>query len=140
MQKPVLISSIKPSSSKKLHLDRMRNDKIFYCPTNDYVKTFLNSKILQEHISMGKHVHNLKGIDQVKQIRIHHITNSDFNKLMIMIQLYLTNQIIASQWAGLYPQKRFTRFSFHQPKYIYNLFIQGETTGRKATPKRFSMI
>ena len=58
----------------------MRNDKIFYCPTNDYVKTFLNSKILQEHISMGKHVHNLKGIDQVKQIRIHHITNSDFNK------------------------------------------------------------
>ena len=57
-----------------------------------------------------------------------------------MIQLCLTNQIIASQSAGLYPQKCFTRLSFHQPKYIYNLFIQGETTGRKATPKRFSMI
>ena len=59
-EKTISNSSIKPSSSKKLHLDRMRNDKIFYCPTNDYVKTFLNSKILQEHISMGKHVHNLK--------------------------------------------------------------------------------
>ena len=29
---------------------------------------------------MEKHVHNLKGIDQVKQMRIHHITNRDFNK------------------------------------------------------------
>ena len=56
-------SSIKPSSSKKLRLDQMRNDKIFYYPTNDCVKTFLNSKILEEHISMGKHVYNLKGTD-----------------------------------------------------------------------------
>ena len=72
--------SIKPSSNKKLHLDRLRNDKIFHCPTNDCVKTFLNSKSLEEHISMGKHVYNIKGIDQVKQMYIHHITNSDFNK------------------------------------------------------------
>ena len=27
-------------------------------------------------------------------------------------------------------------FSFHQLKYIYDLFIQGETTGRKATPEK----
>ena len=60
-------SSIKSSSSKKLPLDRMRNNKIFYCPTNDCIKTFLNSKILQEHISMGKHIHNLKGTDPVTQ-------------------------------------------------------------------------
>ena len=72
-------SSIKPSSSQKLCLDRMRNDKIFYCPTNDCVKTFSNSKSL-EGISTRKHVYNLKGIDQVKQMYIHHITKSDFNK------------------------------------------------------------
>ena len=34
------------------------------------------------------------------------------------------------------PQKSFTRFSFCQLKYIYDLFIQGETTGRKATPEK----
>ena len=33
-------SSVKPTSSKKLRLDRMRNDKIFYSATNDCVKTF----------------------------------------------------------------------------------------------------
>ena len=71
--------SIKLSNSKKLHLDGMRKDKIFYCPTNDCVETFLNSKSLEKHISMGKHVYNLKGIDQVKQMYIHHTTNNDFN-------------------------------------------------------------
>ena len=47
-------SSIKQSSSKKIRLDRIRNDNIFYCPTNDCVKTFLNSKSLEK--DMLKHV------------------------------------------------------------------------------------
>ena len=34
------------------------------------------------------------------------------------------------------PQKPFTRFSFPQLKYIHDLFIQGETTDRKATPEK----
>ena len=56
-----------------------------------------------------------------------------------MIQLHLTYQIIASQWAGLYPPKTFYQIQFPSTK-IHNFFIQGETTGHKATPKRFSMI
>ena len=74
-------SFITPSRSKKPLLARMRNDQILYYPTNDCVKTFLNSKSLKEHISMREHVYWLKGIDQVNQTYINDITNSDFNNL-----------------------------------------------------------
>ena len=55
--------------------------------------------------------------------------------LIIMIQLHLTyHNSFPMGWA--LPHKRFTRFSFHQLKYIYDLLIQGETSGHKATLKK----
>ena len=85
---------------------------------------------------MGKHVYNLKGIGQVKQMYICHITNSDFNKFNNndSITSNISDNSFPMGWA--LPQKCFTRFSFCQLKYIYDLFIQGETTGCKATPEK----
>ena len=34
------------------------------------------------------------------------------------------------------PKRRFSRFNYHKQKYIYDLFIEGETTGKKAAPKK----
>ena len=34
------------------------------------------------------------------------------------------------------PKRRFSRFNHHKQKYIYDLFIEGETTGKKAAPKK----
>ena len=32
------------------------------------------------------------------------------------------------------PKRRFSRFNYHKQKHIYDLFIEGETTGKKAAP------
>ena len=37
------------------------------------------------------------------------------------------------------PKRRFSRFNYHQQKYIYDLFIEGETTGKKAAPKKVAL-
>ena len=85
---------------------------------------------------MGKHVYNLKGIDQVKQMYIHHITNSDFNKFNNNDSIISNISDNRFPMGWVLPQKHFTRFSFCQLKYIYDLFIKGETTGCKATPEK----
>ena len=72
----------------------------------------------------------------MKQMYIHHIANSDFNKFNNndSITSNISDNSFPMGWA--LPQKRFTRFSFCQLKYIYDLLIQGETTGCKATPEK----
>ena len=37
------------------------------------------------------------------------------------------------------PKRRFSRFNYHQQKYIYDLFIERETTGKKAAPKNVAL-
>ena len=34
------------------------------------------------------------------------------------------------------PKRRFSRFNYHQQKYIYDIFIEAETTGKKAILKK----
>ena len=33
-------------------------------------------------------------------------------------------------------KRHFSRFNYRQQKYIYELFIEGETTGKKAIPEK----
>ena len=37
------------------------------------------------------------------------------------------------------PKRRFSRFNYHQQKYIYDLFIEAETTGKKAVLKKVAL-
>ena len=40
-------------------------------------------------------------------------------------------------WA--FPKRRFCRFNYCQQKYIYDLFIEGEKTDKKAAPKKVAL-
>ena len=40
-------------------------------------------------------------------------------------------------WA--FPKRHFCRFNHHQQKYVYDLFIEGETTSKKDAPEKIAM-
>ena len=76
----------------------------------------------------------MKGINQVKQIYINQTTIGYFNNSNInSLTSYIPDNSFPIDWA--LPHKHFTRFNYRQLKYIYDLFIQGET-GRKASPEK----
>ena len=47
-----------------------------------------------------------------------------------------SNNTFIMVWA--LPKSLFSRFNYHQQKYMYNLFIEGETIGKKA-PKKVAL-
>ena len=55
-----------PCKNKKTRLDRMRNNKILYCPISDCVKIFLSEAALENHMLLNKYIESLTGLDQVK--------------------------------------------------------------------------
>ena len=82
----------------------------------------------------------LTGLDQVKQIYINHVTNgSELNcrfqdNLSVNIE---PNNIFIMGWAP--PKRCFSRFNYCRQKYIYDLFFEGETTGKKDTPEKVAL-
>ena len=53
------------------------------------------------------------------------------------LKVLILNQIIYLQWVGLsLKEVFFSKCNFCQQKYIYDLFIEEETTGKKAAPKK----
>ena len=119
----------------------MKNDNILYCPTSDCVKTFLSEAPLENHMLLiNNHSHSLTDLDQVKQIYINHVTNgSELNcsfqdNLSVNIE---SNNTFIMGWA--LPKRSFSRFNYHQQIYIYDIFIEGETTGRKAAPEKVAL-
>ena len=82
----------------------------------------------------------MTGLDQVKQIYINHGTNgSELNcsfqdNISVNIE---SNNTFTMGWA--LSKRCFSRFNCCQQKYIYDLFIEGETTGKKAAPKKVAL-
>ena len=129
-----------PCEHKKRRLDRMRNDNVLYCPISDCVKTFLSEEALKNHMLLNNHSYSLTGLDQVKQIYISHVTNSSELNCSFQDNLSVnteSNNTFIMVWALL--KSLFSRFNYHQQKYMYNVFIEGETTGKKAAPEKVAL-
>ena len=89
---------------------------------------------------LNNHSYSLTGLDQVKQIYISHVTNSSELNCSFQDNLSVnteSNNTFIMVWALL--KSLFSRFNYHQQKYMYNVFIEGETTGKKAAPEKVAL-
>ena len=130
-----------------------QTEKIFslvYCPENGWSESFESAALLEEHVLAGSHKGSVEisSMDRVKQIfidkmicsaQLHHPYVSSFVEKdnvsfsEVIQNIPLLGTFTNEGWA-LPVQKSF-KYSYKQKKNLFDCFMQGETTGRKMTPK-----
>ena len=89
---------------------------------------------------INNHSYSLKGLEEGNQIYTNRVTSgSELNcsfqdNLSVIIE---SDNTVTIGWA--LPKRRFSRFNYCQQKYIYDLYIGGETTGKKVALEKLAL-
>ena len=133
-------SFVNPTNStpkKKPRLDRKRGDAIKVCHVQSCSKTFMSHDELEQHLLKGDHIYQLTGMDSVKQQYLEHVLSN----ATPTTSLSGVDTIPSSDFSDYFikgwalPKRKHVRFSPKQLGYIFDIFINGESTGQKAVPE-----
>ena len=81
--------------------------------------------------------YSLSALDQVKQIYINHVNNGSELNCSFQDSLSVNTESNNTFLMGsALPKRLFSRFNYHQQKYNYDLFIEGETTGKNTASEK----
>lgn len=133
------------SDESSVDVDAANNCRLFTCPEEGCVKTFVRHSSLVKHLDCGKHKRALEQETLYDKAMIEYASNLECGASKCPTVLEVSRQnlqtvptTLSMGWALKSTQSRRTKFTENQKQHLNAKFQIGERTGKKADPTEVS--
>ncbi|XP_048762303.2 uncharacterized protein LOC125670914 [Ostrea edulis] len=134
----VIVASPKPSTTKARQ--KKSTSRLFSCCDPDGVKEFRKESQLLNHLAIGNHVYDSEEqdniLDTTKRIWVQTCTKFRSTQPTFTVETHdLEDEVVyETQAYALKQRRKSTRFSSKVKNFLFEIYDEGEKTGRKANP------